>query len=83
MDHLKLIGHPALWTFLTQWKQKDLNTCLRICQKGIIRVKACTKLDNEETYSFIEKTPNSEPKIKPYFWKTYQWNKTFSNWTRK
>ena len=34
--------------------------------KGIMRVKACTRLDKDEHYSFIEKIPSGETTVKPY-----------------
>jgi hypothetical protein len=34
--------------------------------KSIIRVKGCTRLDNDKHYSFIEKAPNCEATIRSY-----------------
>lgn len=69
MDHLKAHWSSCSVDLPDPMESKTLQYVLDNLPEGIIRVKACTKLDNEETYSFIEKTPNSEPKIKPYMGK--------------
>lgn len=34
--------------------------------KGILRVKGCTRLDNDTEYSYFEKTPSGEATVRPY-----------------
>ncbi len=45
---------------------KKLQNFLENLPKTILRVKACTRLDDSETYSFIEMVPTGDVFIRPY-----------------
>jgi len=45
---------------------KKLHRILEAIPESILRVKACTRLDDSDTYSFIEMVPSGDVFIRPY-----------------
>ena len=66
IDHLKSHWSSCSIDLPNPMSSDHLKLFLASLPKQILRVKGCTKLDNDETYSFIEKTPGSETSIKPF-----------------
>ena len=70
-DYEKLEHKKAHWASCSidlpePMSSVDLQTLLEKLPEGIVRVKGATKLDEDNYYSYFEKTPSNEAKVRPF-----------------
>ena len=65
-DHFKSHWSSCSIDLPDPMRTEQLAYVLANLPKSILRVKGCTRLDNDKHYSFIEKTPNCEATIRSY-----------------
>ena len=71
---MKMDHHKSHWASCSveipdPISSEKLQRIVREIPKEILRVKGCTRLDNEESYSLFERTPTGEAFISPYYGK--------------
>lgn len=69
MDHHKSHWASCSIEIPDPISSEKLQHIVRQIPKEILRVKGCTRLDNEESYSLFERTPTGEAFISPYYGK--------------
>jgi G3E family GTPase len=66
IDHLKSHWSSCSVDLPDPISTEKLNDVINRLPKSIIRVKGCTRLDNDEHYSYVERTPMGETAIRPF-----------------
>lgn len=66
MDHAKAHWSSCSADLPDPMPAKNLRYVLDSLPKDILRLKGCTKIDQDEHYSYFEKTPEGEVNFRPY-----------------
>ena len=66
IDHLKSHWSSCSVDLPESMSSKSLEFIMESLPEGILRVKGCTKLDEDAHYSFFEQVPSGETHIRPF-----------------
>ena len=67
MDHLKSHWASCSVDLPDPMSSESLKTVLKQIPESVLRVKGCTKLDENKGYTYFERVPTGEVSMRPYF----------------
>ena len=67
MDHIKSHWASCSVDLPDPMSSESLKTVLKQIPESVLRVKGCTKLDENKGYTYFERVPTGEVSMRPYF----------------